>query len=209
MNSTEKLQLIFSKHLPPASIAYCLDLWVKNGFNFTITPARKTKLGDFRWRRDSTRQTITINGSLNRYQFLITYIHEVAHLHTYLHFGVETAPHGKEWKSTFQKLMIPLLKPEIFPKDILIPLSRHMRNPKASSAGDLFLTKELSKYDVKNPASDEVFLADLRPGLSFEIQGRKFRKKETRRTRVLCEEIPSGKKFLISQLAKIKPLENC
>lgn len=208
MNSTEKLQLIFSKHLPPNSIPYCLDLWVKNGFNFTVTPSRKTKLGDFRWRRDSSRQTITINGTLNPYQFLITYIHEVAHLHTYLHCGIETAPHGKEWKSTFQKLMIPLLKPEIFPKDILIPLSRHMRNPKASSAGDLFLTKELSKYDLNNNSSQEVFLADLRPGSVFEIQGRKFRKKETRRTRVLCEEIPSGKKFLISQLAKIKPVED-
>ncbi|MFC3416946.1 SprT-like domain-containing protein [Algoriphagus hitonicola] len=208
MNSTEKLRLIFSKHLPQNSIPYCLDLWIKNGFNFTVTPTRKTKLGDFRWRRDSSRQTITINGTLNPYQFLITYIHEVAHLHTYLHYGVETAPHGKEWKITFQKLMSPLLKVEIFPKDILIPLSRHMRNPKASSAGDLFLNKELSKYDLNHHVSEEVFLADLKPGLQFELQGRKFKKKETRRTRVLCEEIPSGKKFLISQLAKIKPLED-
>jgi hypothetical protein len=81
-----------------------------------------------------------------------------------------------------------------------------MHNPSASSVRDLFLMKEMSKYDTKNQNHALTFLADLGPESSFELAGRKFIKKESRRTRVLCEEMGSGKKYLVSRLAKVKPL---
>lgn len=153
MNSSEKLRQILSKHIPANSLPYCLRLWEEKPFNFTISKSRKSKLGDFRYRRDRGIQTITINGDLNPYQFLLTFIHEVAHLHTFLNFGIEIAPHGQEWKQTFQKLISPLLSVQVFPRDLLIPLQRHMRAPKASSAQDLFLMKEMSKYDLQKDRS--------------------------------------------------------
>ncbi len=80
-----------------------------------------------------------------------------------------------------------------------------MKNPAASSARDLFLNKEMSKYDLNSTMTAEKFLADLPSGRDFLLKGRRFTKKETRRTRVLCEEVATGKKYLVSSLAKITP----
>jgi hypothetical protein len=204
MNIREKLLLIFEKHLPKTAVSYCLTLWDKEPFNFQVARNRKSKLGDFRYRTDRKIQTITINAGLNPYQFLLTYIHEVAHHHAFLKFSLSINPHGAEWKATFQQLLFPILKEEIFPIDILIPLRQHMRNPKASSSADLFLMKEMSKYDLKVDKPEGLFLSDLKPGNRFLLSGREFEKGETRRTRVICLEVKSGKKFLIAQMARVE-----
>ena len=206
MAISEKLSAILTKHLPNPAVDYCLKLWQQEPFNFKTTASRKSKLGDFRYRRGQTYQTITLNGDLNPFQFLLTYIHEVAHLHAFVRFGIDIPPHGKEWKLTFQQLMFPLLSMSAFPVDLLIPLRKHMMNPKASSAADLFLMKEMSKYDLFAEINEEVFLSDLVPGKRFLLSGREFEKGETRRTRVICLEVKSGKKFLVAQLAKVKPV---
>jgi hypothetical protein len=207
MNPTDQLRLIFQTHLPQPAIPYCINLWQKVPFSFKVLSPRVSKLGDFRYRKDRKIQTITINADLNPYQFLLTYIHEVAHLHAFEKFGMSHSPHGQEWKKEFQSLMEPILNDSVFPKDILIPLRNHMKNPSASSARDLFLMKEMSKYDIPAQAQEEeVFLSDLMPGKQFILSGRKFKKGETRRTRVLCEEVDSGRKYLVSRLAKVKPL---
>ncbi len=204
MTSGQKFENTIRNYVPSEAIPYCLELWQKIPFSFTVTRERKSKHGDFRFRMDRQIQTITINGSLNPYQFLLTYIHEVAHLHTFESYGRRIAPHGKEWKCAFQELMEPVLNPKVFPADLLIPLRRHMRNPKATSSGDLFLMKEMSKYDKKIDSS-ESFLADLAEGQIFALNGRTFRKDTTRRTRALCTDISNKKKYYISLLAKVNP----
>lgn len=207
MVPSEKLTEILTKHLPDSAVDYCIKLWSQEPFSFRTTASRKSKLGDFRYRRDRKYQIITLNGDLNPYQFLLTYIHEVAHLHAFVRFGITIPPHGKEWKSTFQQLMFPLFSIGAFPTDLLIPLRKHMVNPKASSSADLFLMKEMSKYDLQNKIKEEIFLSDLNPGKRFLLSGREFEKGETRRTRVICLEIKSGRKFLVAQLAKVKPVQ--
>lgn len=207
MNPTDQLRIIFEKHLPSAAVGYCIDLWLKIPFSLKVQRPRASKLGDFRYHRDRQIQVITINSDLNPYQFLMTYIHEVAHLHVFQQYGFAHLPHGVEWKKTFQVLMEPILHDNVFPRDLLIPLKHHMRNPAASSSRDLFLRKEMSKYDRSEAMeSDEIFLSDLMPGREFILSGRKFKKGETRRTRVMCEEIDSGRQFLVSNLAKVKPV---
>ena len=206
MSGSDQLAQILSQRIPPLAVSYAIQLWEKEPFSFKTTATRKTKLGDFRYSRDRKIQTITINVDLNPYQFLLTYIHEVAHLHAFLRFGITISPHGAEWKSTFKQLMTPLLSSEFFPTDLLIPLRKHMKNPKASSAADLFLMKEMSKYDDKSHNAEIIFLSDVKPGNRFLLSGREFEKGETRRTRVLCKEVKSGKKYLIAQLAKVKLL---
>ena len=134
---------------------------------------------------------------------MLTLIHEIAHLRAFAQHGTAHAPHGQEWKAKFKQLLDPLLNESIFPRDILVPLKLHMRNPSASSARDLFLMKEMSKYDSQLPEQAGFFLADIAPQSIFELAGRKFRKGETRRTRILCEELATGKKYLVSRLAKV------
>src|SRR5690606_642437 len=152
MTHTDQLRKIFEKHLPAAAVDYCLALRLKIPFSFKVQKPRTTKLGDFRYRKDRKVQVITINSDLNPYQFLLTYIHEVGHLHAFEKYGFDHSPHGLEWKKTFKDLMEPLLNDRIFPKDILIPLRNHMQNPSASSSRDLFLQKEMSKYDIQTEA---------------------------------------------------------
>lgn len=206
MKIPTKLAEIFTLYLPEKALDYCIMLWEQEPFRFQITANRKTKLGDFRYRSDRTIQTITINADLNTYQFLLTYIHEVAHLHAFLKHGRNINPHGKEWKSTFQELMDPLFNLQAFPLDLAVPLRNHLKNPKASSSSDLFLVKEMSKYDQKSENLEEIFLCDLIPGKRFLLSGREFEKGESRRTRVICREIKTGKNFLIAQLAKVNPI---
>ena len=204
MKIPQAFQEILDAHLPAEAVSYCAALWLATPFSLHVLRPRSTKLGDFRYRQDKSIQTITINQDLNPYQFLLTLIHEIAHLRTFEMLGPRHPPHGNAWKSTFKQLMAPLLVPAIFPIDLLVPLKRHMAHPSASSARDLFLMKEMSKYDTKS--HDSPFLSDLPTGSIFSIGGRTFRKGETRRSRVVCEEINTSKKYLISRIARVKPV---
>jgi hypothetical protein len=206
MSSPELLRL-FHRHLPASAIPYCLQLWEESPFHFFVKKPRNTKLGDFRYHSGQSIQTITLNVDLNPYQFLLTLIHEIAHLRTFAQHGTSHAPHGSEWKGLFKRLLEPVLTESTFPRDILVPLKLHMRNPSASSARDLFLMKEMSKYDVRSPKGETLFLADLAPQTHFELAGRKFKKGLTRRTRILCEELGTGKKYLVSRLARVNKLD--
>lgn len=201
----DKFLSAFQKHVPEAAVQYCWSLWKEKPFNFFITKERQTKLGDFRYRRDRKVQTITINHNLHPYQFLVTYIHEVAHFRAFEKYGLEILPHGLEWKTTFRDLMIPVLTDSVFPKDILHALKRHMQNPKASSGADLFLGRVMRGY--KQAASEDFLLVDLPVGGIFELQGRRFKKELTRRTRILCAELNTGRKYLISAHAAVKKIE--
>lgn len=203
VNKDQSFYNAFEKHVPKGAVNYCFDIWKENPFSFYITKERNTKLGDFRYRKDKITQTITINHNLNPYQFLITYVHEVAHHRAFAKYGLRIKPHGAEWKKSFQELMAPLLEVSIFPKDVLIPLKRHMINPRASSGSDFILMVELRKFDQRQDDAVQ-YLQQVAKGTQFEIRGRLFEKLETRRTRVLCLEIESGKKYLISNHAEVR-----
>ncbi|WP_366512708.1 transcription elongation protein SprT [Lunatimonas sp.] len=193
-----------SGRVPDHSIAYCYELWKENPFHFVIAKSRSSKLGDFTYRRNRAVQKITVNHDLNPYQFLITYVHEVAHHRVYAKYGASCMPHGVEWKNEFRRLMVPMLVREVFPLDILVPLRRHLANPKASAGADLFLMKELRKYDSADNGDTGMLLSDLVLGQRFLFKNRLFEKLESRRTRVLCEEVGTGRRFLISGHASVE-----
>ena len=205
--SFSELHRLFTRHLPESAVPYCLQLWEETPFHFFVKKPRNTKLGDFRYRRGQPIQTITLNVDLNPYQFLLTLIHEIAHLRAFAQYGTAHAPLGLEWKTKFKQLLEPVLNESTFPRDLLVPLKVHMRNPSASSARDLFLMKEMSKYEVAPIQGNIFFLSDLAPQTHFELAGRKFKKGETRRTRILCEELGTGKKYLVSRLARVSKLD--
>lgn len=189
--------------VPESALDYCYEVWKTDPFRLNITSSRSTKLGDFSFQRGRPLQRISINHDLNIYQFLITYLHEVAHHRVYAKYGLGKKPHGVEWKLAFRSIMAPVLSDKVFPRDVLIPLKRHMCSPKASAGADFFLAKELKKYDTVNQGLGLVFLGDLRVGSAFEIKARVFKKLETKRTRVLCQELSNGKKYLISSHAEV------
>ena len=191
----EKIYSILHEHVPPTALQYCCQLWNQTPFQLKITRTRQTKVGDFTSRKNITHPRITVNHELNPFLFLITYIHEVAHLRVHLEYGNRVDPHGEEWKRSFQHLLQPVLTYDVFPEDILIGLQRHMINPKASSFADTDLTRILRKYD--KDAHQYATLSDIPEGSIFRFQGRFFRKGKIRRTRVLCHEVKTKRHYLV------------
>jgi len=188
------------KYLPPNALAYCYDLWMKYRFRLKIVNNRRSKLGDYRYDPAKDLHIITVNRTLNPYNFLITYIHETAHLAANKEYGRKKKPHGKEWKSVYKRLMQPLLSESIFPADLLQPLRRHMQNPAASSYSDEALCKALRRYDAETHLE---MLDNIQIGEEFIFHKRLFKKEGVKRTRVLCCEVVTGKKYLIPKLAMV------
>jgi hypothetical protein len=193
---------LLPKYIPENAVHYCFDLWVEHPFHFKVNRKRQTKLGDYRYDPVRKEHTITVNLNLNPYNFLITYLHEFAHLITTEKYGRKVSPHGQEWKNAFIETIAPVLNNLVFPNELLTILKKHMSNPKASSQSDPKLVRALRKYD-KNP-TDQMLLEDLDQGEEFDFKGNTFRKLETRRTRVLCFHLASGRKYLIPKIARIE-----
>lgn len=196
---------VFQKHMPQEAVEYCFELWVEFKFDFKISKKRQSKLGDYRYEPSKNRHTISVNENLNPYSFVITYVHEVAHLVTQLKYQNRVKAHGQEWKHGFKSLMLPLLTSEIFPDRLLRPLAVHMKSPKATSTSDPVLFKVLKAFD---PPSSEILLEELEIGSKFLFNRKTYQKLEVRRTRVLCISIENGRKYLISETAPVRQFKN-
>lgn len=200
----ESLDQIFSRFVPQGAVAYCVKIYSYFEFELKIKKGRKTKLGDFRYDPRKKKQTITVNNDLNQFHFLITYLHEVAHLVTYKDHGRSVQPHGPEWKNNFKKVLKPVLNESIFPKDVLAALKSHLQSVKATSCSDPLLYQTLKRY---NEDDGSILLKELSPGGYFELDGKQYQKIEKRRTRSTCIEIKSGRKYLVSEIAAVIPIE--
>ena len=128
----------YHKYIPEKAIPFIQFLIDTHDFTLKIVNQRQTKHGDFR-KLPNGRFQITVNNNLNPYQFLLTLVHEIAHHVTHQKFGIVQA-HGKEWKTVFQHLMLPFLRPDIYPKEMLPFLANYLKNPKASTDTDANLS---------------------------------------------------------------------
>ena len=182
---------------------YCRELSSRYAFRFILRKERQTKLGDFR-RDPQNNYTITVNRNLNQYQFLLTFIHEFAHLEVAVQHPRSAKAHGREWKQTFKQLMLPLLRPDIFPDALLRPLAKHMRNPKAAASSDPGLWRALQHYNSSNGA---LTLADIAENEQFIFKQRIFIKQQKKRTRALCLDTGNGRQYLIPEIAEVKKVD--
>src|SRR5690606_42024085 len=122
---------ILEKYIPQASVASAFELIKNHNVHLKIVNERVTRHGDYR-KMPNGRHQITVNAALNKYRLLITLVHEIAHLEAFTKFGRTIKPHGVEWKKTFQIVMLPCLRLEVVPNDLLPLVARHFRIPRAS-----------------------------------------------------------------------------
>ncbi len=169
--------------------------------HLTITRDRRTKAGDYRHPFGKLGHRISVNGSLNKYAFLITFVHEMAHLVNWERHGRKVDPHGKEWKKAFQEEMAQFLNEDVFPADLLAQLRKHMAQPKAATVRDLDLVRVLRSYDRP---SDRLHLEDVPPGHEFILGNRRFKKGEKLRKRFKCTQVDTGKGYLVSAIAEVE-----
>lgn len=169
---------------------------------FKISRSRTTKLGDYRHPFKSLGHKISVNNNLNCYAFLVTTVHEFAHLLTWNDHKNKVKPHGEEWKHNFKRMMSPFLEKQVFPQDLHAAISRYLDNPSASSCTDLKLSRALKRYDTGSP--EQTRLEELPISAVFAIKdGRRFRKGEKLRKRFRCECLDNGNVYLFNPLAEV------
>lgn len=188
----------YQKHIPEKAIPFIQFLIGEHSFDLKIVNQRQTKHGDFRKLANGKFQ-ITVNNNLNKHQFLLTLVHEIAHHVTHQNFG-RVQPHGKEWKTIFQHLMLPFLSPEIYPKQMLSPLANYLKNPKASTDSDVNLSLALRGYKAEN---GKIFIFELNLGTLFLFKDNIYKRGQKRRTRFECVNINNNRTYLFNQNVEV------
>jgi SprT protein len=189
----------YKKFVPVKAIPFVQFLIDEHSFDLIIVNQRQTKHGDFRKLPDGRFQ-ITVNNNLNKYQFLLTLVHEIAHHVTHQKFG-RVRPHGKEWKMVFQHLMLPFLRPEIYPTKILPFLATYLKNPKASTDSDVNLSLVLKGNEAEKGKN---FIFEINSGSFFEFKNIIYRRGNKRRTRFECLNMDNQKVYLFNQNVEVK-----
>lgn len=196
------MDIVLSTYLPERAVVPCMELIKLNAVHLKIVNERVTRHGDYR-RLSNGQHQITVNSTLNKYRFLITLVHEIAHLVAFEKYGRKIKPHGLEWKRTFQFLMLPFIRPEVFPSGLLPLLAKHFKNPKASSSTDANLSIALKRYDEQQ--SEKSYVFELPIGSVFRMyNGKLFQKGNRRIKRYECIEVSSGKMYLFQPNAEVE-----
>jgi len=200
------MQQTLEKYIPERAVGLCMELIKENFVNLKIVDQRVTRHGDY-MRLPNGSHRITVNATLNKYRFLITLIHEIAHLVAFKKYGRTIKPHGPEWKRTFQYLMLPFIRPEVFPSQLLPLLAGHFKNPKASSDTDARLSLALKEFDGRE--KDKSYIFELPHGGIFRIyNGKLFQKKNKRVKRYECIEVATGRVYLFQPNAEVELIKS-
>jgi SprT protein len=191
-----------ASYVPDGSFEPVLQYIINYKVQLTITRSRASVLGDYRHAHAGKNHRISVNGDLNKYAFLITLLHEIAHLITFEKHGNRVLPHGQEWKMLFGNLLTVFTQKNIFPYDVQQTLLRSINNPAASSCGDEKLLRVLKKYDERKEGI--YFVEQITQGEKFKIKGNRiFEKGEKIRKRFKCKEIATGKWYLFSPVSEV------
>ncbi len=202
---TQKELLLFARYFPDKAVEPCFELWKTHTFHFKITAGRRTKLGDYT--HQSGKHKITVNGDQNPYAFLITYLHEVAHLLTFAQYKNKVKPHGEEWKSAYTHLLHAFIAEGVFENELHAIIKAHASCPGASSCSDPVLQKALKNFDHPLKKQNRMpCVEDLELGQLFLFQGRYFKLIEKRRSRYKAKRLDVAKYYLFNHLAEVAPV---
>jgi hypothetical protein len=207
---------VFDQFIPPPATEYARQLHVHYPFRFRVVPPRRSRFGDFRVLPGGQVQ-ITVNADLSPPAFLLTYVHEMAHRLVYQQYTEQIKakptirkrppapkPHGPEWQQTFQQLMTPLLTEAVFPSEILAPLRRYMSHPGATLSRHPELARLLRPVVNAGPLP---VLGQLVEGQVFRLGKKSFVRGKQRRSRIVCEEVATGRRYAILAEAPVEPHE--
>ena len=190
-------------YLPAGTFDPVLAYLQQHHVHLTVARDRRSVLGDYRHRMLDKNHRISVNGNLNQYAFLVTLLHELAHLLTFEKFGNRVAAHGKEWKNVFAQLLAQFIEHNVFPADIKSTLLKSLHDPAASSCADEDLMRVLRTYDEKK--SNLVFVETVAEGSLFKTHdGKIFRKGEKVRKRFKCVEVKTKRLYLFSPVYEVE-----
>ncbi len=207
MPVTEHPMQALAEYLPDGSFHRIIQYIHHYKVHLTISKKRKSILGDYRHLGWGGNHRISINGNLNKFEFLITLLHELAHLLTFEQYKNKVEPHGKEWKSHYSRLLVEFVQHKVFPDDIEKGLQKSIINPSATANGETELLLILRKYD--NVLKQGQFhVIDIAEGALFQTEnGKVFRKGAKRRKRFECIEIKTGLHYTFSPITEVRVIQ--
>lgn len=198
---SERFAAVLGRYVPYCVVEAAVSMVMEEGVHLKIVKSRLTKLGDYRPPgKGRPWHSITVNGDLNRYAFLVVFLHEFAHLRAWKLYGRRVKPHGEEWQRLFCDEVGRFLGKGVFPQDVEGTLARYMSSVPLSRKLERELDACLRNYDCVGGESVTV-LDDLSAGDVFRLKGREemvFVAEEKRRTRWRCRELVSGKVYLVN-----------
>ena len=188
------------RYVPPQAASVLAGWIIEKQVRFRIAKPRDSVFGDYMPPVGTFGHRISVNGNQNKFSFLLTAIHEFAHLHAWEKHREAIKPHGSEWKHHFRILMEPFFIQKIFPAEVHEAIEKYLQNPAASSCSDEKLLLILRKYDrITKP-----LLRDLTDGEHFTLQGKEFVRGTLRRTRFECKLYGTRQTYLISATAEVE-----
>lgn len=194
--------------LPEGTFPFVAPYFSQHKVQLTVKQERKNVLGDY---INPTPKTpyhrISINGNLNPYSFLVTLLHELAHLTTYIKYKHSVSAHGSEWKNEFKIILTPFIQHALLPEDIHHALLQYMHNVKATTCGDALLYKTLARY---NPRAHRIsFVDEIPEGHYFKTPktGKVYIKGAKRRTRYLCTEVSTQTVYLFPGIYEVEKID--
>ncbi len=198
---------ILKKYFPSDAVEEVFAAIRASRVHLRFSKARSSKLGDYRPALNGKPHRISLNHNMNPYEMLITWVHELAHLHAFERYGRKHQPHGPEWKSLFGSLMRPFLNRHIFPDEIETELQKYLYQSGAANGSDLQLRRLLQHYDPHTHNTGKA-IEKLPLNAYFQLpDGRVFRKMEQSRKRFKCLCMNDNRFYLFSPLAVVLPLE--
>lgn len=193
-----------NNYLPGGAFEPVVQLINEYKVHLTVTKARKSVLGDYRHAGIGANHKISVNGNLNQYEFLITLLHELAHLLCFEQYKNRVEAHGKEWKNTYSALLASFIQLNIFPADIQKALKKTLINPAATANGETGLLLVLRRYNLVQKEGI-LCVAHLAEGTLFvSLKGRIFKRGKKRRIRIECVEVATGHVYSFSALTEVK-----
>jgi hypothetical protein len=198
-----------SRLLPEGAWPYVAGLLSEHRVVVRLSRPRRTKLGDHRSpSRGVGHHRISVNDDLNPYAFLMTLLHEIAHMTTWEKLRQRVRrypPHGREWKREFERILVPVVAGGMLPADVEQAVAVSMRDPAAATCSDRRLLLALSRYDREEPGRRR--LEELASGCVFRVDsGQVFRMGPRLRSRYQCFELATGREYRVHSLSRVEPL---
>ncbi len=188
--------------MPEAALNLCVELIMQYRLHLHIEVERKGRYGDYT-PHSGQGSRISINHNLSPFEFLITFIHELAHHTAFLKYGNKHEPHGAEWKEEYKWCMRFFFDLDLFPYDLKSALAKHMQNPKYTQAADVKLLQVLRKYDERKV--DILTLSQLPDGALFKMKTHPMLLMRVKllRTYVLCENPETKSRYKVHAMVEV------
>jgi SprT protein len=198
-----RLRQALTEYVPDGALQICVDWIVEHRISVRVTKSRSSKYGDYTPPHKGKSHRISVNHDLNKFSFLLTFTHEVAHLITWKKYRNSINAHGKEWKYEFKVLLYPLIHQGVFPADVSVYLKNYIIKPSASSCTDINLTRVLSRYDEIDDAWSR--LEDISFNSKFITRsGRMFIKGNKLRKNYCCIDVSNNHTYYVNPTTEVQ-----